>query len=444
VGVAYRRIGDIHQRLVHQIEAEKGYQKASEQLQKLADEFPRQPEYRYDLALAKRNLGRLQRLMGRFDESDRALRQSQTLLEQLVRDDPTHADYRNRLASTYHEIGRGQEERGKLKEAEFVYRMGLELLPASAVIGPADQNRIDAQASNLQDLAVVLIHTGRRGDAEQDLRRALALRRQQVKASSQDREIRYQLSAVHRWLALLLSANEDRQDEATKNVQECMQILEALAKECPTVPSFQRDLAAGYEAQASLDAHAGRQKKADTGYAKAVAVAEKLVHDHPAVPSHLHLYAVLLNNRGAFLMNCNRWSEAKVVQRKALKVWEELARSGHSVPEQLRAHANCLQNLAGSLIKESKAVSAMPLLLPDLTGVVLRKRNLEEACGLVEEAIRIQKVALSASPLHVEGQSYLAGHFRQLASIQEALGRTEDVIQTKRTLEALSKESVRR
>jgi hypothetical protein len=104
----------------------------------------------------------------------------------------------------------------------------------------------------------------------------------------------------------------------------------------------------------------------------------------------------------------------------------------------MRAHANCLQNLAGLRITQSKASGAHAPVGPDPNGLAKSQQKLEEACRLVQEAISLQKDALKASPEHVQGQKYLAGHYRQLASIQKALGRAGDAANSERELRELS------
>jgi serine/threonine protein kinase/tetratricopeptide (TPR) repeat protein len=420
--LAYRRVGDIHQRLVRHVEAENAYRNASQQLQQLATEFPKQGEYRHDLALCSRNLGRLLRVLGRFEEADRTLGQARTLLEELVKEDPASAEYSRDLASCYHDIGMSLQECGRLADAQRIYRQGLQLTSREMSGRAADPVTQYVRASNLQDLGVALMAMGQLSEAEEYLRETLRLRLQQVKQSPEDREYRYQLAAAYRNLAYLLSRTK-RAGEAIDVVREGLAILEVLIKECPTVPNFQRELAIDHVYLASLHTSAGRTADADKAYLQAIALLRQLVHDHPAVPAHRHLLAIVLNNRGPSLMSAKRWSEAAAAYREALRLWDELARSGSSVPDHQRAHANCLQNLAGLLITRSNALEVRQLLLPDMAGLLLRQRTLEEACGLVEQAIGLQKAALQVSPQSAEGQRFLAVHYLQLGEIQRALGR---------------------
>jgi serine/threonine protein kinase len=115
--LAFRRVGELLQRLVRPAEAEEAYGYAVLLLQQLADEFPTQPTYHHELAVCYCDLGSMQRDTSQPEKAERALGHAQKLLEQLVKDDSASSDCWKDLARCYHEIGINLEKRGQHKAA---------------------------------------------------------------------------------------------------------------------------------------------------------------------------------------------------------------------------------------------------------------------------------------------------------------------------------------
>jgi serine/threonine protein kinase len=415
--LAYRRVGDIYQRLVQDAEAENAYREAGQLFRQLADDFPGRSEYRQEFALCERNLGRMQRVMDQLDEADGSLGRAQVLLEELERTGTEPAQNKKDLAGCYHEIGLNRSKRGHLMEAVASYRRGLEILGS-----PESRRDVDdscERASNLQDLGTALVQMGQFAEAERDLRQALTLREQLAARFPRDYEHRYQLAAAYRSLThLLLSTG--RLDDAERAVKKALEILEQLAKDGPAIPNFQRDVAVGYENLASLLDRRGQAGPADQALSRAIALVEKLVHDYPEIPEFQHLLAVLLNNHGPYLIQSGRTSEAEGVYRRALELWNGLHKAGRLLPEDRRNQGACLQNLAGLLIG---------------------RKDLNQARQLLEQAIVLQQQALKADPQHALGQLYLQAHYLQLADVLRELGHIDEAAQAALELAALPVQS---
>src|SRR5207253_8610991 len=156
--LAFRRVADIHQRLVRHVEAQEAYKNASLLLEQLAGEFPGQAEYRRELALCYRNLGRMQKVSGQFEIADQSFDRSRALLEQLLKEGAQPHAARD-LASCYHDIGMVLHARGRSAEAVQIYRQGRQLLDAAAASAAEDPGYRPARASNLQELGVALVAT---------------------------------------------------------------------------------------------------------------------------------------------------------------------------------------------------------------------------------------------------------------------------------------------
>jgi serine/threonine protein kinase len=405
--LAFRRVADIHQRLVRHVEAEEAYKNATLLLEQLAGEFPGQAEYRRELALCYRNLGRMQKVSGQFGIAELSFGRSRALLEELLKEGAQPHAARD-LASCYHDIGMVLHARGRSTEAVQIYRHGLQLLDAVAASAANDPGHRPARASNLQELGVALVATADYRGAEESLRAALKLREQLVQEAPADRELRYQLSATYRGLAHALTSM-GRVTEGEDAVRRDLRILQDLIQECPTIPSFQQELAIGYENLGSILEHKGLTEEADKTLGRAVELAEVLARDYPAIPGYRHLLAIALNNRGPLLTRTGRKPEAEAAYRRALTLWGDLKKAGLPVADHQRLLASCMQNLSCLLVA---------------------RNDLEEARRLVEQAISIQRDALNVDPQNVLGQNLLTGHYLQLATILTALHRYDEAART--------------
>ncbi|TMQ32079.1 MAG: tetratricopeptide repeat protein [Planctomycetota bacterium] len=119
-------------------------------------------------------------------------------------------------------------------------------------------------------------------------------------------------------------------------------------------------------------------------------------------------------------MNSGKRAEAEAGYRRALALWEEVAKAGLHLPDYQRSRASCMQNLACLLVG---------------------RNDLEGACKLVEQAIRVQQEAQKMDPQHVVGQRFLLFHYLQLAEIQTALGRHDEAVRTAEQLAELPPKS---
>src|SRR5439155_27214042 len=82
--MAYRRVGDIHQRLLQTEAAENAYGNAAALFEQLVAEFPKHPGYREDLASCFCNLGRMQRGGGQLTKAESTIGKALALLAPLA------------------------------------------------------------------------------------------------------------------------------------------------------------------------------------------------------------------------------------------------------------------------------------------------------------------------------------------------------------------------
>jgi hypothetical protein len=93
-GRAYHRLGVIRQQLNQLPEADAAYVQAIALLEQLAADFPREPNYRFDLASSMLNRADLLRQTGRSGDAEQLSGKARQILEALVKAFPQVRDYR--------------------------------------------------------------------------------------------------------------------------------------------------------------------------------------------------------------------------------------------------------------------------------------------------------------------------------------------------------------
>src|SRR5262249_55671549 len=153
--------------------AEKTLAQALTLWQKLADDFPGAPQYRFGLATTYNDTGVVLRGTRRHAEAENGFRQAQTLLEKLADDYPAVPEYRHHLARSRYNLGNLLEFVGRPREAEKPLRQAQALYEKLADTNPLDLRW--EQAVNLNTLALVLKATGHAGEAREVYDQTIAL-----------------------------------------------------------------------------------------------------------------------------------------------------------------------------------------------------------------------------------------------------------------------------
>ena len=98
-------------------------------------------------------------------------------------------------------------------------------------------------------------------------------------------EYRKDLARSHNNLGILLN-NLGKRPEAEEQYRKALAIQEKLAAEFPAVPDYRKDLAPSHNNLGILLAGLGKRPEAEEQYRKALAIQEKLVAEFPAVPQY--------------------------------------------------------------------------------------------------------------------------------------------------------------
>jgi serine/threonine protein kinase/Flp pilus assembly protein TadD len=277
---AYRRVGDIQQKLGEHAQAEVAYGRALTLSGQLADDFPAESGYRELLAGCQHRLGLHFARAKQLLEAERACREAVARREQLVVESPHSPEYRYDLAASLSNLARVLHSRGRPQEAEPAYRQALELLNKLVGHRPEESKYQDQLGATLNDLAELL---GGGGDSAQD-RQLLeqAIHHQRAALQARPRQAIYrihlgnQLTRLGRTLMRL-----EEYAEAEKAYRQAIALREKLAEDFPKVPDHRRELAHNYYDLGNVLHATGQDAEAEKVYRRTLDLGEKLVNDFP-------------------------------------------------------------------------------------------------------------------------------------------------------------------
>jgi serine/threonine protein kinase/Flp pilus assembly protein TadD len=277
---AYRRVGDIQQKMGEQARAEGAYGRALALARQLADDFPAEPAYRELLAGCQHKLGVCFSGVKRFHQAERAYRQAVALRQKLVAESPNSLEYQCDLAVSLGNLGRVLHSRGRPDEAERAYRRALDLLHKLVGRRPEEPRYQDQLGAALNNLAELL---GGRGDAAQDQRLLeQAARHQWAALEGRPRRAIYRIHLANHLARLgrtLMRLEEYA--KADKAYRQAIALCEKLADDFPKVPDHHREIASLADELGNLLDLTGHDAEAEKVYRRTLAVREKLVKDFP-------------------------------------------------------------------------------------------------------------------------------------------------------------------
>jgi serine/threonine protein kinase len=308
--LAYRRVGDIQQKLGDFARAEEAYGSAVQLCDHLARGFRNRPRFRAALAQCRHNFGGLLAQMKRPTEAEREYRAAVSLRENLLAREPDSVEYRHDLAASATELGRVLQGCGRPEEAEKEYYRALQLLEA-VVSNPeraeadrdsgslsALQPQKDAASQNLlgtlqSQLAGLSWSRGQLNEAAQLLQRAIDHQRLALKFRPRNATTRKNLAGLLERLAQV-QRRLRAFTEAEAAYRQALTFQEKLTEDFPRVPHYWSDLARMRQELGDLLTARGRREEAGQAYAWVLVVRKQLVQKFPAVPAYCRDLAWLL------------------------------------------------------------------------------------------------------------------------------------------------------
>src|SRR5262249_14011560 len=122
---AYRRTGDIYQKLSRFPEAEDAYRRALASLNALAAGFPSRPRHPAAAAATYHNLAGLLWIAGKPEEAEAAHGQALALRQTLAAEHPDEAAYREDLGNSHRALGSLYASTKRPREADEAYGRAL-------------------------------------------------------------------------------------------------------------------------------------------------------------------------------------------------------------------------------------------------------------------------------------------------------------------------------
>jgi tetratricopeptide (TPR) repeat protein len=282
---AYRRIGDIQQRLEALGEAERAYAEAAGRLQGLGGEFPDRREFREELAGCRHAEGDLRVRTKRNDEAEAYYREAVSLREQL-RGDALDTDRADRdLGVSVSALGRLLQLTGRSAEAAEAYDRAIALLDRPPDRSPKGMMYESHLGTTLVYLAELRNDAGRLGHARQLLQRSIDHRRAALERLPRNPTYCWALSEALNRLAVI-QTRLGEQAGAEKSFQEALALKDRLADDFPMTAHYREELARVHTRLADLFHATGRGKEAIESYHRAAEQWGRLIHDFPSSPGH--------------------------------------------------------------------------------------------------------------------------------------------------------------
>ena len=435
-------------------EAEQDFDEAVSLYNRLAADFPSQPEFRQWVAKIQNDRGLLLRDMGRLKEAEQDYSQALSIQKQLATDFHSVAEFRQQLASFYINRGVLLSNTGRLKEAEQDYSQALSIQKQLATDFPSRPELRRAMASFYINRGVLLSNTGRLKEAEKDYGQALSIQKQLTNDFPSLPEFRQDLAKSHLDRGNLLHT-VSRMAEAEKDCDEAVGIYKQLAAEFPSVPEYRQELANCLSNRGTLLRATGRLLKAEKDCDQAVSLCKQLAADFPSHPEFRHGLAASHINRGLLLSTMGRQPEAEKDYDQAVSFYKQLMAEFPSLPEFRQDLAKSYNN-RGLLLRDTgrlpeaekdydQALNIKKKLAADFPsrpevrrelatshnnrGLLLQTMDrLQEAEKDYDQALNIQKQLVADFPNQPEFREDLARSYNNRGIVLDKTGRRQEAV----------------
>jgi serine/threonine protein kinase/tetratricopeptide (TPR) repeat protein len=289
-GRAYYRLAAVRYAMGETEAALKDYERVRAIFNKLADEFPDNPEYRWQVATSDLSLGHFRQDLGQYQEAERSYRRAIPVLEALAAEYPGVPLYRHELARSQHLLSVRIRDDGQMAAAEQACHRALELLEKLVAECPAEPENRRYQAHALDCLGTIRTRQRRLPEAEDAYRRSLEISTRLAAEFPAQRHYRSMAGVTHGNLGLTLR-HAGKKREARRAYRSAIEIMEKLAGDFPNVPEYRSHLGRIYAQLADVLRELGQQPAADETHRRAIDVYEKLVADFPRIPKDRCLLA---------------------------------------------------------------------------------------------------------------------------------------------------------
>jgi serine/threonine protein kinase/tetratricopeptide (TPR) repeat protein len=277
LGLAHRRLAEIHRELSDYAAAEDSSAKAVAILGELARAQPETAEYQRDLAASYSMLGLVYSDTSRWEEANAAYQQALAIAEEQVRAHPEVTEYEYTLAKTYGASALMYHRSVRLENAEKRFQQAFDVLKKLVQNHPLNSEYQWLMATTQMDWGQVCLSRGWFEKAETALKAAQSVYGRFVRARSDAPPEDWQ--ALARCDAILGIAYRDqaKTESAEAAQQQALEIFEKVAHEHPDVLVYEYDVGRCYSELARTADSAGRTDAALARFGKAIAIIEGVV-----------------------------------------------------------------------------------------------------------------------------------------------------------------------
>jgi tetratricopeptide (TPR) repeat protein/tRNA A-37 threonylcarbamoyl transferase component Bud32 len=297
VALAHKRLGDISRLLAEYRQAREEYDRAISLLSMLAADHPGDAEYRATLAETQCNLGEVWRLTSHPADARDAYDSALRLQTRLVEEHPDNPAYRKELARTQNNRGILFWATNRPDQAEQAYGSAIERLARLTTDDPAEPSYRQLLARAHLNLGPVLRARNQPDKAEKTYREAIRLQEELVKADRDNPDYRYELGVTCVNLGFLF-ASRKQQARAAEQYEKATALFNRLALDFPNVPAYRKELAATQNNLAIVHARKRDWAAAGQAWEEALAQFEKLASDHPEETDYEGHRGIALGNLG--------------------------------------------------------------------------------------------------------------------------------------------------
>jgi tetratricopeptide (TPR) repeat protein len=450
LGLAQLRVGEIQEQLGRQVQAEAAYRRALALFTGLAEDSAARPEDRRCLAATWNDLGILQQALRQPKEAESSFAAALALKAELVTAAPEKSEYVRELANGHNNRGHLRLSVGRTKEAEEDYAEALRLLTK---LPRRDCLEDLGRTYNNLGAARLAARPAQTAEAAEAFEKAVACWAELHQANGAEPRYRHELGTSHLNHGTLAMLRGEKPGAET-DYRTAIALWQRLASEYPGALAYREALANAYQNYGQLLREQSRYRDAEQVWRDAVAAWRRLAEDFPKQPLYAAKQGKALNEQAVALASTNRGGEAEAVWEEAIRLqekrvaeqptdpdaWQDLIGSRANVAA-LRSAGPVLANaesavrrlidaqerrtraFAGTAAFESEAAAAYQ----QLAVLLFRQRKADEAVPAVAEAVRHQRLALTAEPKGT-------GHERMLRDYE--LGLIELHLQAGRHAEA--------
>jgi serine/threonine protein kinase len=327
---------------------------------------PTDPELRRIKAVAALEAGWIQEMLGQFGDAQDLFRLATDILEKLAAQFPRNVGFQAHLARAYNSMAGLLSKEDQPAEAEKKYQDALRQL--NKVISASQRGEYRQWLGVFYNNLALLLekNPNRRQEARGFHERALKIRQQLVKEFPAEDQFRYDLAVTHNNLGgclLLLCIDhynagragpfKEAFDQAQKEWTEFGKVAKQLAGNYTRRVDFRRSEAGRHLNLGLLYFHGNQEAKAEQALKKALPLWESLEVDFPTVPEYRQKTAAVLQYLGLIAFD-KKTAEAVAFLRRAEQVCRKLVKDFPEVSRLEIEWAEQLYYLSKALFKTGK------------------------------------------------------------------------------------------